>query len=528
MKKNHKTLSFLGKCMLISSIFWIQSCSKDDEVVPQNVDSQITFSNITAAMEVWNNVPISLTVSDDMGIASVEYLVDGVSIAKLTQSPFTDATWDASQASDGVHTVKVIVTDGQGNKTEKEVTVTVKNTLLTVDIAANQLDSNERGFVFLSDENGNLIASTEYTNSNDIVLKSPTFMGTKFFLTEVLMKNYSGQNEVRLWTYAEIGRGQAWKVLDDRNTDDDTNVGEASLTLTNAVTNSIYDIYSNAREQTELDDSRTTGSIHLGTTPSKLYVTRRTQDSGTPLGYALFPNVVVGNNTLNLNQVNQPLSKLTATLPEGASYASVYVKAYPTLNDYTHPYALGTFSNGGSNSGVESFDIYYPGTAFAAYYSIIEMGGDDLSYYSGSHTNIFSVTEITNTVSFGFANEKLTYSAAGDFVFISTFFESADSEWYLILPEGSNKVVPALKLPDPLKAFDIPAFGSPESYQVYKYDGVDNYNALKSFISTSSYSLDELYDDGKNFTEITYWNLPANGRSKKSNKKHSLSTALRK
>src|SRR5258706_5746067 len=113
MKKNHKVLSFLSKCLLISSLLWIQSCSNDDEDVPQNIDSQITFSNITPAMTVWNNVPISLEVSDDMGIASVEVLVDGVSIAKLTQPPFT-VTWDASQANDGVHTVKVIVTDGSG------------------------------------------------------------------------------------------------------------------------------------------------------------------------------------------------------------------------------------------------------------------------------------------------------------------------------------------------------------------------------------------------------------------------------
>ena len=177
MKKNHKTLSFLGKCMLIGSLVWIQSCSKDDEV-PQNIDSQITFTNITPAMPVWNNVPISLEVSDDMGIASVEVLVDGVSIGTLTQAPYT-VTWDGTNATDGVHTVKAIVTDKSGNKTEKETTVTLQNTLLTVDIAANQLGGDERGFVFLSDETGNLIASTEYTNSNDIVLKSPTFAGTK-------------------------------------------------------------------------------------------------------------------------------------------------------------------------------------------------------------------------------------------------------------------------------------------------------------------------------------------------------------
>ncbi|HEY5745920.1 MAG TPA: Ig-like domain-containing protein [Chryseolinea sp.] len=527
-KKNHKALSFLSKCMLICSLLWIQSCS-DDEDVPQNIDSQITFTNITPAMEVWNNVKISLGVSDDMGIASVEFLIDGVSIATLTQSPFTEVTWDASKANDGVHTVKVIVTDGSGNKTEKETTVTVKNTLLTVDIAANQLSSDARGFVFLSDENGNLIASTEYTNSNDIVLKSSAFMGTKFFLTEVLVTDDGGPKEVNLWTYPEIERGQAWKVVADSDRDPDTNAGKANLTLTNAVSNSIYDIISNASAQTTLDAASTTGSILLRTTPTSLYVTRRTQQSGTPLGYALFSNVVVGNNTLNLSQVNQPMSKLTATMPEEVSYASVYVKAYPTLNDYTNAYTLGTFTNGGSNSGIESFDIYYPGTAFAAYYSIIEMGGDDLSYYSGSHTSIFEVTEITNTVSFGFANEKLTYSATGDFAFISTAFETDNSYWSLILPEGSNKVVPALKLPDELKAFEIPAFGSPEGYEAYKFDGVDDYNDLKTFISTSSHSIDELFGEGKNFTEISYWNLPsAGGRSKTSNKKHALGTAFRK
>lgn len=528
MKKNHNALSVLTKCVLISSLLWIQSCSSDDEDVPQNIDSQIAFSNITPAMTVWNNVPISLEVSDNMGVASVEVLVDGVSIATLTQPPFT-VNWDATNGNDGVHTVKVIVTDGSGNKTEKETTVTLQNTLLTVDIAANQLDSDERGFVFLSDENGNLIASTEYTNSNDVVLKSSAFSGTKFFLTEVLVTDHSGQKEVSLWTWAEIERGQAWKVFDDRNPVQPTDAGDANFAAANGVNDGIYDIYSNAGEQTSVDELNTTGSIRLRTTPSKLYVTRRDQDNGTPLGYGIFSNVIVGSNVLNLSQVNQPMSKLTATLPEGASYASVYVKAYPTLNDYTTPYTLGTFSNGGSNSGVESFDIYYPGTAFATYYSIIEMGGDDISYYSGSNASIFEVTEITNTVSFGFSGEKLKYSATGDFAFITTFFESDYSEWYLILPEGSDKVVPALKVPDALKVFEIPAFGSPDSYQAYKFDGIDDYNDLKTFISTSSYSVDELYDEGKNFTEITYSNLPsANGRSKTSGRKHLAGPAFRK
>ena len=528
MKKNHNALLFFGKCMLISSLLWIQSCSDDDGDVPQNIDSQITFSNITPAMTVWNNVPISLEVSDDMGITSVEVLVDGISVATLTQPPFT-VTWNASEANDGSHTIKAIVTDKQGNKTEKETTVTLKNTLLTIDIAADHLKDNERGYVFLSDETGKLIVFSEYKNNDDVALKSSAFTGAKFFLTEVFVSNFSGLQSVRMWTFCEVERGQAWKVHNDGNVEEAADAGDANLTLTNAAANSGYDIYSNAEDRTSVDGSSTTASLPLGTAPSKLYVTRYSIQDGKTVQYGLFPNVIVGNNTLNLSQVNQPMSKVTATVPEGYDYASVLMLAYPTLNDFTNGYKLQSFSNRPDDSGTPSFDIYYPGAAFATYYSVIEMGTGDQSYYAGSTTDLFKVNELSHKVSFDFADNKLTYSATGDFSFISTGFQTDHSFWSLNLPEGSDKVVPVLTVPDQLKDLDIPAFGSPDLYVVYQFDGVEDYDDLKTFISNSSHSMFDLYDDGKNFTEISYWNVPStNGRSKTSHKRHSFGLASRK
>jgi len=371
MKKNHNVLSFLSTCMLVCSFLWIQSCSDDGDGA-QNIDAQITFSNITPAMTVWNDVPISLEVSDDIGITSVEVLVDGVSIATLTQPPFA-VTWDATEANDGSHTIKAIVIDKQGNKTEKETTVTLKNTLLTIDIAADHLKDNERGYVFLSDENGELIVSSEYKNNDDVALKSPAFTGTKFFLTEVLVLNFSGVQNVKMWTFCEVERGQAWKVQNDGSVEGDTDAGDANLTLTNAAASSGYDIYSNAGDRTSVDGS-TTASLPLGTMPSKLYVTRYSTQDGKTAQYGLFPNVIVGNNTLDLSQVNQPMSKVTATVPEDYDYASVRMLAYPTLNDYTKGYKLKPFSNRPEDSGTTSFDIYYPGAAFATYYSVMETG----------------------------------------------------------------------------------------------------------------------------------------------------------
>lgn len=526
MKQNHNILSLLSKCMLVCSLLWIQSCS-DDGDVPQNIDSQITFSNITPAMTVWGNVPISLEVSDDMGIASVEIFVDGVSVATLSGAPFT-VTWNATEVNDGAHTIKAIVIDKQGNKTEKETTVTVKNALLTIDIAANHLNDDERGYVFLSDENGKLIVFSEYKNNDDVVLKSPTFTGTKFFLTEVLVINFSGVQNVRMWTFYEVERGQAWKVHNDGSVEEAVDAGDANLTLTNAAANSGYDIYSNTEDRTSVDGSTTTASLPLGTAPSKLYVTRYSTQDGKTVQYGLFPNVIVGNNTLNLSQVNQPMTKVTATMPEEYNYASVRMLAYPTLNDYTNGYKLQAFSNRPGDSGTTSFDIYYPGAAFTTYYSIIEMDADDRTYYAGSTTDLFKVNELSHKISFGFADNKLTYSATGDFSFISTGFQTEHSFWSLILPEGSAKVVPPLTVPDQLKDFEIPAFGSPDLYVIYQFGGVDDYNDLKKFISTSSRNMFELYDDGKNFTEISYWNISsANGRSKTSHKRHSFGPAAR-
>lgn len=513
---NAKTLLLrIAVCFIIGSLFIIQACD-DDDAPKDTLAPEVTFTNLTEDMTVWNTLSISLDASDDQGIDEIQVFVDGNLITTLTGSPF-EASWDSNTVTDGEHILKVVVTDKSGNIVEKEISVNVLNTLVTINIAADQLysgtDFSERGFVFLSDENGNVIAHQEYQNGNTIVFKSPTFNGEKFFLTEALAETRPGDDLFRVWTFAQIERGKTWVVMDDREDDDDeTYAGEANLKFTNLNVNSTYYAVSNG-EETAAYEFNTEQAIHIRNN-SKLYVTRDINDEeNAPMAYNLYPSVVIGNNTINLSLVNKQLTKVTVSLPADSEYSSTSITAYPVANTFTDSYSIGYFASG---TDILTYDFYYPGTAFPTYYFETDYETQSVYYNRASTSQTFSLPQITNDIDFTFASNKLTYSATGDFDFFSIHLSEGEDgpHWFFVLPEGANQIIPAIKLPAELSSFTVPAFGLPPFYQVYAFDEITDYDGLKAFIRSSTRSVDALYNEGKNYVDIVYKNPIFGGRTK--------------
>ena len=62
---------------------------------------------------VSGSVSLSATASHSSGIASVEFFVDGASVAKDTTAPYS-ASWDATATFDGVHVVRAMATANRG------------------------------------------------------------------------------------------------------------------------------------------------------------------------------------------------------------------------------------------------------------------------------------------------------------------------------------------------------------------------------------------------------------------------------
>ncbi len=402
---------------LFCSALWLSSCGDDDEPTDSALP-EVSFTDLTVDEPVWNTVPIKIDANDDQGIATIEIFIDGDLVATVTEAPY-ETTWDSNTVSDGSHIVKVVVTDMSGNKVEKEVTIVVKNILVELDFAADQLleeeDYHKRGFVFLSDDSGNVIASAEYINGQHLELKSSTFNGEKFYLTEVLLDEREAADDfVRLWTFADVDRGGKWVVLDDREYDDEPYAGEASLSFTNAAASAYYVAYSNG-DETYTDQSNTSAAIRIHKSPSKLYIVRNNDGDSPAPTYGLLSNIVTGTNeAINLSSVNKALTKVTATVPDGAIYASVEMEAFPAADNYSEPYRLRSFSTRVPGP----MDIYHPGAAFPSYHIENYYETEDISYGRASRTEFGNFSIPTHNTIFSFANNTLTYSATGDYDFV--------------------------------------------------------------------------------------------------------------
>jgi len=72
---------------------------------------------------------IVATVTDNVGVKEVEFKVDGITIGKVSGSPYS-YVWDTNISINGIHKISVFATDLAGNKAfSEEVAVIVKNTL---------------------------------------------------------------------------------------------------------------------------------------------------------------------------------------------------------------------------------------------------------------------------------------------------------------------------------------------------------------------------------------------------------------
>ena len=81
-----------------------------------------------AGSTVSGTVSVSATAADDVGVAGVQFLLDGVALgAELTATPYT-LNWNTTVVANGVHALSARARDGAGNQsTSTPVSVTVQN-----------------------------------------------------------------------------------------------------------------------------------------------------------------------------------------------------------------------------------------------------------------------------------------------------------------------------------------------------------------------------------------------------------------
>lgn len=515
---------------LASLVVLSQACSDDDDQEPKDTTvPQVAFSDLTDGQTVWSTVTATVTASDDKGLEKVEVFVDGTLLATLTAEPFT-TSWNTSSASDGQHTIKAVVTDKNGNTADKSITVTVQNTLVTINISADQLAAGERGFVFLSGLDGKVLAATEYQNGQALALKADGYKEKEFFLTEVFIQ---ANNSVSARTYTNIARGNSW-VLADLSMGDiapPPDAGYATFNFTNAQQGD-YGILTNGSSSFISAGLPTETTMVLSKNPSKLYVVKMGDDQ-TPVAYNLFPNITAGStSTINLATVNKTFTTASTPLPDGITFISIDIIGYPTAGDYSEPYVVArSFWDAGPDPvpAGQTLDYFYPGNAFPSYWLTLSYEGEKIAVYRNIWGSTTATAElIAYDASFSFANNALTYSLSGEMDVTSIFFSNESTYWTYFLAPGNKQVIPSFEIPAILSAkWSFPNISQPSQFELLDYETIDGYTDFLDYDRQSEKGWDEIGSKHVNYTDMYVKNTQDEGGRLQKSGRHRKGAATR-
>jgi hypothetical protein len=464
-------------------IISLSSCS-DEEADPKDSTAPvISFSNLNANGIVWNTVEAELNVTDDTGIKTVEVYVDGNLVSTISGAPY-EFNWDSNTVPDGNHIIKVVATDDGGNKAETQVAIIVKNTLITINVPENQVTDTEdytlRQFVVLSDESGNVITYAEVQNGEKIEMKSSSFEGEDFYLSEVRYIHDAWNDSWRqgdVLTFPGVDRGNWVLYTQGLYTENTT---QAIVNFQNAESGKSY--MTSTNYDNRLAEPETAGfsqTLGLIASPSRLFIQKR--ESGTPTSYRLIPSIKTGSNpAVDLSQGWLPLSSVTGSVPVGLSDVYSTLWGYPNPQDDDERYFVG---EGQYNEEENKMVVYRPGEGFPRYEHTYEFSKDNYFVIKSSESLEMSFTPIVHTLDIDMTNNGFNFDVTGEseLSFVSFNNIGFNTQWTFAIPINANGTIVAPKMPQEVKEFlDIPVFNfqGVQSYELFEYGAFDSYDEL--------------------------------------------------
>jgi hypothetical protein len=89
----------------------------------------VSIASPTALASVTGNVTLSAVANDNVGVAGVQFKVDGTDLtAEMTGLPFS-TIWNSASVANGNHTISAVARDAAGNKSTANITVSASNTV---------------------------------------------------------------------------------------------------------------------------------------------------------------------------------------------------------------------------------------------------------------------------------------------------------------------------------------------------------------------------------------------------------------
>jgi hypothetical protein len=394
--------------------FAYQGCS-DDEVM----DSQKPFVDFNSSDKVFSGTDASLSfdVRDDNALSRVEVYIDGQLIAAKDvagdQALAYNVTWNTKIVADGNHIVSVKLKDTNENTTEETFSVVVRNVLYTYAVGPDVLLPEQRFFVFLSDRDGNAIATKELKNNSTTVFENEIdFQGEDFMLTLFSRTEYgTDYADQTMTTYTGVRPGRRELERIESITLESTKViGSSTLNILNAPEGYTFQYTGSHVSDNHfvMAGGTATGDVPFSASTSDLFVIAYAWGKETKYVYL---DEVRTEESITLSYADfKQYQDASLAATGGSDYMNISM-AYRKMDDKFQPYFLGILREDDEmplgKTAEDIFDRYYSETYFYV--------GDEYHYNNIMSAEMPTELKMVNAdlVSYAFVGDDLKFSIKG-------------------------------------------------------------------------------------------------------------------
>lgn len=502
MTKKYIQLSSIAICIMLA----VFSCKKEDDDTIANFGTAELKTSIKDSI-VCDTVHLDMKFSDERGVDTVMYYIDGKLVSTVTKTPFV-YPWNTNEVTDGLHNVRIEAIANDRSRQTINNTVEVYNNLLHLTIEPQYLKTSypdAKVYILISDYKGNTAIYREITNVTDTIVKNIKGFKEKEFMVSLLVVT------------SESFRGYSVKTTPgDYKLKSETNpygnTMQFALNVTN-VSNCSYISFDTP------NSGSYAGSLTSTTALSKTSFTYNATSFIPGAVYVLYKNI--SNNKFYSKLASDiPQSTTTYTMDmtdakevstknidvSALNYTKLaYVSSYGTIGSYK---ILLWRVSSGLSKGIASVPVYVPENTFSKVNLNIQTDYNNGNYDLYNFQSIPSkVDALTNTYQVEVNNSgNFKATATGNYDYVTVEWSTSKGYWMCYEPNGSiNAIRPSI----PVNLLDAyPVIGTSLSLSkltfndygrknTYK-DVVDNYLKRTESLNTYDYWHRRFFSLGSN------------------------------
>lgn len=460
------------------------------------------FKDLKEGSMLWNTATIELILPDPGQVLSTSLYAGSNLVATSAKAPFS-LEWNTLSVSDGAYELRAVVTDRNGGQQEARSSVVVQNALLKFSVKSDHLTAADgtldRGWIFLSDQDGSVIAFTEMVNGAEIRLNNPAFNKGNFMLSEAYLRDAGTTLDIT--SFVEVPRGNWAPAAANKGQDI---IGKLDWHFKDSL--NFHPFFASSSGDSQLFfEGGTFVQLQLTNSPSRLFIREVGQDINH---YNLLSGLTTSQQYAGLfTDMNKSFSIQTYKAPTGNTRIGVRLYGFLAPNKFDEFYVLGAFTQ-----YLGQVLIEYPGTDFPIYGSENLCNANGYRINSFHPTQMIDVTPLKAEVQFkDLSNSKASLATFGNFdVYVmgwgyATKFTSFS--WSVLGGPGRSEVVKLPDFPQTLRqvgyeTFDPAKLGFAGVVQVADYEIANDYAGYLRYVS--QYGFNSPYAMGKQWKEQTF------------------------